>query len=257
MQSERASGRRRPRRLVATAFAAVLAVAAVAGAVVAGMAPSAVSGHATEVASSSSSRPLRIMPLGTSSTVGGGSPRTAGFRGPLEALLTRDGIAFDMVGSQHSGPPSVPDLDHEGHGGWTMTRMQPLVAGWVSAARPDVILLQVGTNDLLSGVSAAATAQRLDTMLATFRSVSPASVVVAGVWAPLPTRAAARAAYTPLATDVVRRHRARGEAVTFMDAATVLRTGDLFDGLHPDAAGYRKIAALWERQISSTRTAAR
>ena len=254
MHSERAPGRRRPRRPVAAALAAALAIAAVSTAVAVGLpTSSAAAGHAA-AASSSVARPLRIMPLGSSSTVGGGSPQTAGFRGPLETLLTRDGIAFDMVGSQHSGPPSVPDLDHEGHGGWTMTRMQPLVAGWVTAAHPDVILLQVGTNDLLSGTSAAATATRLDTMLTTIHSVSTASVVVAGVWAPLPTRAAARAEYPRLATDVVRRHHGRGEAVTFMDAATVLRAGDLFDGLHPDAAGYRKIAVLWERQIRSTQT---
>lgn len=52
-----------------------------------------------------------------------------------------------------------------------MKRIQPLVAGWVIAAHPDVILLQVGTNDLLAGVSAAVTAAWLDTMLTTVRSV--------------------------------------------------------------------------------------
>lgn len=103
--------------------------------------------------STARAHPLRIMPLGSSSTVGCGSPATAGFRGPLETLLARDGIAFDLVGSQRSGPPSVPDRDHEGHDGWTMVQMQPLVAGWVRAQRPDVILLQVGTNDLLTGAT--------------------------------------------------------------------------------------------------------
>jgi len=174
MHSERAPGRRRTGR-----GAALFAIAAVTAAMTAGPSTSSdVAGHAYAVGSSSASRPLRIMPLGSSSTVGAGSLGTAGFRGPLEALLARDGIPFDMVGSQHSGPPSVPDLDHEGHGGWTMTRMQPLVAGWVTAAHPDVILLQVGTNDLLSGAGAAVTAKRLDTMLTTIHSVSSASVVV-------------------------------------------------------------------------------
>ena len=69
--------------------------------------------------------PLRIMALGNSSTVGVGSPGTAGFRGPLESLLARDGIAFVMVGSQQTGPPSVPDRHHEGHPGWTLAQMQP------------------------------------------------------------------------------------------------------------------------------------
>lgn len=189
--------------------------------------------------------PLRIMPLGSSSTVGTGSAATAGFRGPLERLLARDHIAFDMVGSQRSGPAWLPDRDHEGHGGATMAQIQPHVAGWVARHDPDVILLQVGTNDLIAGIGAAATAQRLDTMLTTIGTVSKAHVIVVGVWAPLPGQAAARAHYARLAPAVVARHR----GVTFVDTSALLAPTDLFDGLHPDAGGYRKIARLWERSI--------
>jgi acyl-CoA thioesterase-1 len=195
--------------------------------------------------------PLRIMALGGSSTVGEGSPSTAGFRGPLESLLARDGTAFVMVGSQQSGPPSVPDRHHEGHPGWTMAQMQPLVAGWMKAQRPDVVLLQVGTNDLNSGVSAPATAARLDRMLTTIHGVSNAGVIVAGVWAPLRAHAQARADYQRLASAVVARHRGRGEATAFVDTSTLLGPGDLFDGLHPNTNGYRKIATIWHRGIRS------
>lgn len=191
---------------IAAVVAVVAAVAVTAGRD-AGPGPRA---GLTAGAAAASTRPLRIMPLGTSSTLGGGSPATAGFRGPLESLLGRDGIAYDMVGSQRSGPPSVPDRDHEGHGGWTMPRMQPLVAGWVRVQHPDVVLLQVGTNNLLTGPTAAATAGRLDLMLTTIRSVSPARVIVAGVWAPLPRQTQARADYAHLAAAVVARHHARG-----------------------------------------------
>lgn len=201
------------------------------------------------------SQPLRIMPLGSSSTVGTGSLATAGFRGPLQVLLVRDNIAFDMVGSQRSGPPSVPDRDHEGHAGWTMTRMRPLVAGWVRREHPDVILLQVGTNDLLTGASAATTARRLDTMLNTISATWPAEVIVAGVWAPLRGHTAARAEYARLASMVVARHRVTGQPMTFVDTSMLLAPVDLFDGLHPDASGYRKIAAMWEREIRSRLTA--
>jgi lysophospholipase L1-like esterase len=189
--------------------------------------------------------PLRIMPLGSSSTVGTGSAATAGYRGPLEARLTRDHIAFDMVGSQRSGPASLADRDHEGHGGATMAQMQPFVARWVARQDPDLILLQVGTNDLLAGIGAVATAQRLDTMLTTIGAVSDAQVVVAGVWAPLPRQAAARAQYARLAPAVVARH----PGATWVDTSALLAPTDLFDGLHPNLGGYRKIARLWERAI--------
>jgi hypothetical protein len=206
-------------------------------------------------AASPTSQPVRIMPLGSSSTVGTGSLATAGYRGPLQVLLVHDDIAYDMVGSQHSGPLSLRDRDHEGHAGWTMTRMQPLVAGWVGRAHPDVILLQVGTNDLLTGASAATTARRLDTMLNTISATWPAEVIVAGVWAPLRGHAAARAEYARLASMVVARHRATGQPMTFVDTSTLVAPVDLFDGLHPDASGYRKIAAMWEREIRSRLTA--
>lgn len=199
---------------------------------------------------------IRIMPLGSSSTVGTGSLATAGFRGPLQTLLTIDHVAYDMVGSQHSGPPSLPDRDHEGHVGWTMRRMQPFIAGWVARQHPDVILLQVGTNDLLTGTTATATAQRLDTVLTTISAAAPhAYVIVAGVWAPLPAHALARAQFTYLASDIVNRHRAAGQASTFLDTSTLLSSADLFDGVHPNSLGYRKIAHLWERAIHSYLTA--
>ena len=195
------------------------------------------------------------MPLGSSSTVGTGSLATAGFRGPLEVLLADDRIAYDMVGSQQSGPPSLPDHDHEGHAGWTMVRMQPFIARWVTRQHPDVILLQVGTNDLITGTSAPVTARRLDTMLTTIRAASHAYVIVAGVWAPLPAHALARAEYSRLASAVVSRHRTTHQATTFVDTSTLLTPTDLFDGLHPDQAGYRKIATLWQRAIRSYLTA--
>src|SRR4051794_37307731 len=94
---------------------------------------------------------LRVMPLGASSTVGSGSPETAGYRGPLQTLLARDGVTVDMVGSQHSGPASVRDVDFEGYGGLTLEDMRLRVAGWVRRANPDVVLLHMGTNDLLKG----------------------------------------------------------------------------------------------------------
>jgi lysophospholipase L1-like esterase len=126
------------------------------------------------------------MPLGASSTVGSGSPETAGYRGPLQALLARDGVTVDMVGSQHSGPASVRDVDYEGYGGLTLEDMRSRVAQWVRRADPDVVLLHMGTNDLLKGASAERTARRLEDVLTQIVAVSDAHVIVAGVWAPLP-----------------------------------------------------------------------
>lgn len=195
--------------------------------------------------------PLRILPLGASSTVGAGSEATAGYRGPLRELLVAGGIAVDLVGSQRSGPPSVPDRDHEGHGGATLARLAPFVTGWVRRARPDVVLLHAGTNDLLHGVPAEVAVQRLRTVLDAVYAASDAHVVVAGVWAPLPGRARERAAFARRTGDVVMAYRLLGHPISYVDTSTLLAPDDFVDGLHADAGGYRRIAAMWEREIRS------
>jgi lysophospholipase L1-like esterase len=204
---------------------------------------------------------LRVMPLGASSTEGIGSPSTAGYRGPLYRMLQRDAVNVDYVGSLRSGPASLPDRDNEGHSGWTLAMMAPKVDGWVRAARPDVVILHAGTNDLGRGVAGDVTAHRLDAVLATILAAAPkAHVVVAGVWAPLPRARVARDQLAALTPVIVGKYRMQGYSVDFLDTSTLLAPGQLYDGLHPNTSGYVKIAALLDgeiRQWLDTRAAAR
>jgi acyl-CoA thioesterase I len=193
---------------------------------------------------------LKIMPLGASSTVGTRSPETGGYRGFLEKMLDADGIAYDMVGSQQQGPSWMRDRDHEGHAGTTMLDIQPSLPGWISATHPDLILLHVGTNDLLKGASGTETTNRLNTTLHAIWDVEPnAYVVVAGVWAPMATKLTAKADYEARAALLVQSLAAQGEPVTFVDTATLLPKADVADGLHANAKGYELVAKVWEREI--------
>jgi acyl-CoA thioesterase-1 len=192
---------------------------------------------------------LRVMPLGASSTVGKGSSETAGYRGPLQALLVRDGVTVDMVGSQRDGPASVPDRDHEGYGGLTLEDMRPQVAEWVRRADPDVVLMHTGTNDLLKGASAEETARRLEGVLSEIVAVTDAHVIVAGVWAPLSGDERDRAEFNRLSAALVEGFRDRGHSMRYADTSDLLESDELADGLHPNALGYRMIAAMLERQI--------
>lgn len=192
---------------------------------------------------------LRVMPLGASSTVGKSSPETAGYRGPLQSMLARDGVTVDMVGSQRDGPATVADLDHEGYGGLTLEDMRSQVAGWVRRADPDVVLLHAGTNDLLKGSSAEETAGHLEDVLSEIVSVTDAHVIVAGVWAPLSGDLRDRAEFNRLSGVVVAGFRERGHSVRYADTSDLLDAEEVADGLHPNAAGYRQIAAMWERHI--------
>jgi acyl-CoA thioesterase I len=194
---------------------------------------------------------LRVMPLGASSTVGKGSPETAGYRGPLQELLARDGVAVDLVGSLRDGPDSVSDRDHEGRGGITLETMRPLVAEWVRRAAPDVVLLHNGTNDLLQGASAEVAADRLEGVLSEIVAVSDAHVIVAGVWAPLPGDERDRDEFNRLSGVVVTGFTDGGHSMRYVDTSDLLAPDQLADGLHPNAAGYRAIAEMWKREISA------
>jgi acyl-CoA thioesterase-1 len=192
---------------------------------------------------------VRIMPLGASSTVGKGSPQTAGYRGPLQELLARDGVSVDLVGSRSDGPDSVRDRDHEGRSGMTLEQMRPRVAEWMRKARPDIVLLHAGTNDLLKGVPPAEAADRLAGVLEEIVTVTDAHVVVAGVWAPLPRDRRDREEFERLGAAAVAGFRERGHSMRFVHAADLLTPDGIADGLHPDADGYRRIAAMWEREV--------
>jgi acyl-CoA thioesterase I len=195
--------------------------------------------------------PLRVMPLGASSTEGVGSPATAGYRGPLYADLAEDGIRVDYVGSQHKGFAGMADPDNEGHSGWTLDRMIPQVRAWVAAANPDVVLLHMGTNDVNTGTTGAVAAARLDRMLSEVFAGSPRThVIVAGIWAKLPTHLADRAEFAARAAQVVAAYRAQGRSVDFVDTSNLLSGTDFTDALHANAGGYTKIASMWSTEIS-------
>ncbi len=106
---------------------------------------------------------LRIMPFGDSITVGAGSRAGDGYRARLHRDLTAAGLRVNFVGSRSSGPG--PDPDHEGHSGWTMAQLSARADRWLRRARPDVVLLHVGTNDLRTDRSADRAPQRLARLL--------------------------------------------------------------------------------------------
>jgi acyl-CoA thioesterase I len=195
--------------------------------------------------------PLRVMPLGASSTEGIGSPATAGYRGPLYADLAADGVRVDYVGSQRKGFAGMADPDNEGHSGWTLQRMTPKVRGWVAAADPDVVLLHMGTNDVNTGATGATAAARLDSLLGeVFVGAPRTHVIVAGIWAALPTHLADRAEFARLVPGLVAKYRAQGRSIEFVDTSNLLSSKDFTDALHANAGGYSKIAAMWSTEIS-------
>jgi len=131
------------------------------------------------VASADSSKTLLIMPMGDSITAGIRSD-PGGYRFPLHSLLRDGGFRFDFVGSKTTPGDTCPDTDHWGAGGWQISDTPATIGGrsYVSiqgqnrsglydelpsaisttffstdsATTRNIILLQVGINDVLHQV---------------------------------------------------------------------------------------------------------
>ena len=96
--------------------------------------------------------PVRIMPLGDSITAGPGCWRAFLWN----QLQTTGYTNIDFVGSISGGgctPGVAYDLDHEGHSGFSPTSIAASnqLPPWLSAARPDIVIMHLGTNDMWGG----------------------------------------------------------------------------------------------------------
>jgi lysophospholipase L1-like esterase len=190
-------------------------------------------------------RPLRVMPFGDSITDGLGVP--GGYRSDLWQMMVADGLRPDFVGSQFGGPAPLADKDHEGHGGWELGQLDAHAREWVVAARPDVILMHVGTNDLLHNKARAAPA-RFAKLLNDITGAAPQARVFVATVIPLGDRAYAALVrhYNQAISATVRAAAAAARPVGIVNMHSALTKGDISrDGIHPTEGGYSKMAASW------------
>jgi lysophospholipase L1-like esterase len=204
-------------------------------------------------------RPLRIMPLGDSITDGMGV--AGGYRTDLWQYFRADGQTVQFVGSEYGGPPALGDRDHEGHPGWETAQLDRHVTSWLRTYEPDIVLLHIGTNDVLHGKAPTAPA-RLRTLLGHIVSAAPqAKVYVASI---IPLRLLGLDArvrrYNRAVSRIVAEEAAGGAHVRMVDMHSAVEPSDLLDdGIHPDGGGFSKMAARWYGALRSapmTRTEA-
>ncbi|KAK4150065.1 carbohydrate esterase [Chaetomidium leptoderma] len=205
--------------------------------------------------------PLRIMPLGASITYGTASSDGNGYRLPLRTRITTTaGNAVNMVGSRQSG--TMRDNDVEG---WPGYRIEEVHAKSVAGAggggggpsdsvvgrwRPNVVLVNAGTNDATQGWNVGAAGARMEAMLRDLWRASPRAVVVLST---LLVNKGVEAERNVVAINGQFRELARrlregeGRRVVLVDmhGGAGPARGDLADDTHPNDAGYRKMAEVW------------
>ncbi|MEU7873980.1 SGNH/GDSL hydrolase family protein [Dactylosporangium sp. NPDC049140] len=182
--------------------------------------------------------PVRIMPLGASITWGTASTDGNGYREELRRHLADDaGIAVDFVGSQQSG--NGPDRDNEGHPGFRIDQVAAGADAWIGAARPDVVLINAGTNDIIQNYDVANAPARLGALVEQVRRDAPGIKVVISTL--VPNRdAAVNARVTAFNAKLP------ALGVPLVDFYGNLTLADIgADGIHPTDDGYSKLANAW------------
>lgn len=206
---------------------------------------------ATTLAGSGGST-LKIMPLGDSITDGYLIP--GAYRINLHPLLVSSGVNFDFVGAMQNGPSTLPDRDHEGHSGRRIEQVHALIDQWgyITTFKPNIVLLMLGTNDVIQDYQMNTAPARLMALIDRIHELNPNTMVLV---ANLPTIGPSylarlntfNAAIKPLILAKVQ----AGEKVRFVEQNTGSLWAETYDGVHPNEAGYVKIANNWHMAIMS------
>jgi len=195
---------------------------------------------------------IRIMPLGNSITRGVGSTDLNGYRKPLYQALMAAGYNFDFVGSQTDG--NFPDPDHEGHGGWhadtTGTNdILGQVYNWLTANPADIVLLHIGTNDITVGGE---DANEVSDILDEIDRFSTDIKVILAFIIDRQTHSPATIQFNTDVNDMAQNRIATGDDIIIVDMESALDYGtDMADDLHPNDAGYAKMADIWFNALDS------
>ncbi len=244
------------KRYLATAVVALTAALGVTGAT-AGTALAAAPGaqHATAARHSGAVKPaaataLRVMPLGDSITWGVGSSTGDSYRGALSDDLTSEGHALDFVGSVQNGTMSDPD--NEGHSGYRIDQIAALADASLDRYRPNVVTLEIGTNDLNQNYEVPTATDRLHALVDQITADVPdATVLVASLI--ISTNAVEepnRPAFNQAIPGIVQAEQNAGKHVGYVDMSA-LTAADLSDALHPNDGGYVKMATAFNAGVQS------
>lgn len=252
------------------------------------------------------SAPLRIWPLGDSITQGALGPSTGvagGYRGFLDAALQSAGVEHQMIGSMRTNSTALLDARgqaaHDGHPAFYIDEVTAGVAGhvdahkyrggnWVKGLDPDLVLLHIGTNDVIHRLDpqrrfptrdgkvdpadpsqrvrfVADLTARLQRLLEEVHRLRPRAAIVVATIPPVGADSCDQVTpdYARSVRRLVMTQRAAGlrigladvwSAYTRADSDTCVILPGLLsqDRVHPTSAGYAVMAAAFEQAIAGT-----
>ncbi|QLE74457.1 hypothetical protein FGW37_25215 [Streptomyces rectiverticillatus] len=242
--------RRSAARLLAPALAAALttSLAAIAATPPAVASPSPPASGAAPASAQNWKVPrLAVMPLGDSITRGAGSSTGNGYRIALHDKLAAHSGSLQFVGSVRTN-----GADHEGHSGWQINDLSENIERWLPAADPNVVLLNIGTNDIDRNNDVDDAPARLGRLIDKITRAAPEMTVLVSSLVPSQS-AQVQKRVEKFNSDVPRlvaERRNKGFKVGYVDMSAVTAP-DLNDRLHPNDSGYAKMATAFYEGLAN------
>jgi lysophospholipase L1-like esterase len=188
----------------------------------------------------------KIMPLGDSITDGTGF--AGGYRVELFAKSVADQKHITFVGSLSNGPNTVSGVtfpkSHEGHFGWTISQVDDLIPAPALDPAPHIVLLHLGTNDINTNTLSGAP-ERLGSLIDQIITKLPSALIVVAKIIPEPSKANDITTFNNAVPQVVQTRANAGKHVILVDQFTGFPSSELGDGVHPNQAGYTRMAGVW------------
>ena len=177
-------------------------------------------------ASPAPERPL-VLAFGDSLTAGYGLDSGLGFAPQLQATLRRHGIAAEVVDGGVSGDTSEAG---KARLGWTLDGL---------SRKPDLVIVELGANDMLRGLDPSLTRANLSAILAELKR-RDIKVLVAGMRSAPNLDPAYVARFEAIYPDLAKRN---GAALYpfFMEGVAGRRGLIQQDGMHPTFAGVKRV----------------
>jgi lysophospholipase L1-like esterase len=198
----------------------------------------------------------KVLPFGDSITDGVGSPSPGGgYRVDLFSRAVMANKKLTFVGQQLNGPTTVAGMPfprrHAGFSGYTIAQITAAnIFDPAIGMAPNIVLLHIGTNDMNMSDPGGAPA-RLATLLDKLTAMAPNALIVVAKIIPLTSNMARVNTFNTAIAPLVQQRRDAGKHIVLVDQNTGFPTSELGDGIHPDAAGYVRMAGVWYTAISN------
>jgi acyl-CoA thioesterase-1 len=170
--------------------------------------------------------PTRILAFGDSLTAGYGLPESDGFVPQLQQALQKMGREVSVINGGVSGDTTAGGLSR---------------LDWMLSDKPDVVLLELGANDMLRGLPPAEARANLDAIVQRIRQ-SGAKLLLVGMVAARNMGEEYRQQFDAIYPDLAKQH---GVPLYpfFLDGVAARPELNQSDGLHPTKEGVAVIVA--------------